>query len=173
MTPTSAKMAAHILAMPMAPSTRHRPLMPSANTMFSYTIRRHLREMRMALEIFRGSSSISTTSAASMAASEPMAPMAMPISARDSTGASLMPSPTKASLPSALLSRRSTCATLSAGSSSLCTSSTHSSPATWSATRRISPVSMTVFSTPACFRAAMASLAWGFTTSEMTMWPAY
>ena len=94
------------------------------------TIRRHLREMRMALEIFKGSSSISTTSAASMAASEPMAPMAMPISARDSTGASLMPSPTKASLPSALLSRRSTCATLSAGRSSLCTSSTHSSPAT-------------------------------------------
>ena len=33
------------------------------------------------------------------AASEPMAPIAMPISARDSTGASLMPSPTKASLP--------------------------------------------------------------------------
>ena len=36
----------------------------------------------MALAIFSGSSSISTTSAASMAASEPMAPMAMPISAR-------------------------------------------------------------------------------------------
>ncbi len=32
-----------------------------------------------------------------MAASEPRAPMAMPTSARDSTGASLMPSPTKAS----------------------------------------------------------------------------
>ena len=57
----------------------------------------HLREMRMALAIFIGSSSISTTSAASMAASEPIAPIAMPISARLSTGASLMPSPTKAS----------------------------------------------------------------------------
>ena len=53
----------------------------------------------MALDIFMGSSSIRTTSAASMAASEPIAPMAMPISARESTGASFMPSPTKASLP--------------------------------------------------------------------------
>ena len=55
MTPTSAKMAAHILAMPMAPNTRHRPLMPSANTMFSYTIRRHFREILIALEIYMDS----------------------------------------------------------------------------------------------------------------------
>ena len=48
---------------------------------------------------------MSTMSAASMAASEPMAPMAMPMSARVSTGASLMPSPTKASLPLPLVSR--------------------------------------------------------------------
>ena len=86
----------------------------------------------MALAIFSGSSSISTTSAASMAASEPIAPMAMPISARLSTGASLMPSPTNASLslPPLSASSFSTCATLSAGSSSLCTSSTPSAPAT-------------------------------------------
>lgn len=32
---------------------------------------------------------------------------------------------------------------------------------------------MTVFSTPALCSCASASLAWGFTTSEMTMWPAY
>ena len=54
------------------------------------------RAMRMASAILAGSSSIRTTSAASMAASEPRAPMAMPTSARDKTGASLMPSPTKA-----------------------------------------------------------------------------
>ncbi len=79
----------------------------------------------MALAIFIGSSSISTTSAASMAASEPMAPMAMPMSARPSTGASLMPSPTKASFSFSDLffSSSSTFATLSAGSSSLYTSS--------------------------------------------------
>ncbi len=44
-----------------------------------------------------GSSSISTMSAASIAASDPMAPMAIPISALERTGASLMPSPTNAS----------------------------------------------------------------------------
>ena len=37
--------------------------------MFCYTMPMHLREMRMALAIFSGSSSMSTTSAASMAAS--------------------------------------------------------------------------------------------------------
>ena len=50
----------------------------------------------MALEIFNGSSSINTISAASMAASLPKAPIAIPISALDNTGASLIPSPTKA-----------------------------------------------------------------------------
>ena len=34
MTPTSAKMAVHILAMPSAPRTRQMPLTPSAKTMF-------------------------------------------------------------------------------------------------------------------------------------------
>ena len=106
-----------------------------------------------------------------MAASLPMAPMAMPMSARLSTGASLMPSPTKASLalPRCWPSSSSTLLTLSAGSRSLRTSSTPSSAATASATRLVSPVSMTVLSTPALCSAAMASLAWGFTTSEITM----
>ena len=70
-----------------------------AKTMFCRTIRSVFREIFMARAILEGLSSISTMSAASMAASEPMAPMAMPMSARVSTGASLMPSPTKASLP--------------------------------------------------------------------------
>ena len=34
MTPTSAKMASHMLARPRAPRSRHRPLTPMANTMF-------------------------------------------------------------------------------------------------------------------------------------------
>ena len=86
----------------------------------------------MALAIFIGSSSISTTSAASMAASEPMAPMAMPMSARESTGASLMPSPTKASFSFCplLRSSSSTFSTLPAGSSWLHTWSMPSSAAT-------------------------------------------
>ena len=109
----------------------------------------------MALAIFRGSSSISTTSAASMAASEPMAPMAMPISARDSTGASLMPSPTKASLRLVgfAAAGASTCSTLS-GRQQLAVHLVHAQfcghagrPPRWT-----SPVSMTVFSTPACFQ---------------------
>ena len=100
--------------------------------MFSCTMRMHLREILMALAIFIGSSSISTTSAASIAASLPIAPIAMPMSARESTGASLMPSPTKASFaPSgSALSNSSTRATLSAGSSSARTSSTPRSRAT-------------------------------------------
>ena len=68
-------------------------------TMFCRTMRIHLREIRMAFPSFLGSSSISTTSAASMAASEPMAPMATPTSARARTGAALMPAPTKATAP--------------------------------------------------------------------------
>jgi len=57
-----------------------------------------LREMPMAMAIFLGSSSMMTTSEASMAASEPMAPMVIPMSALTSDGASLIPSPTKATL---------------------------------------------------------------------------
>ncbi len=99
--------------------------------------------------------------------------MAMPMSARESTGASLMPSPTKASFPLGDFSESSasTRATLSAGSSWVWTSSRPSSCATLSPTALASPVSMTVSCTPWAFRAAMASFASGFTSSEMTMWP--
>ena len=135
----------------------------------------HFLDIFMALDIFMGSSSIRTTSAASMAASEPIAPMAMPISARESTGASFMPSPTKASLPFLPVSASSfsTSATLSAGSRSLRYSSMPSFFAMYSATRPISPVSMTVFFTPIFFSSAMAALEVGFSTSDITTWPAY
>ncbi len=114
-----------------------------------------------------------------MAASEPIAPMAMPMSARVSTGASLMPSPTKASLPLPApcawvsSSSFSTSATLSCGSSCARNSSMPSSFATAAATSARSPVSMTVFFTPAARKAATASAASGLTTSAMTMWPRY
>ena len=129
----------------------------------------------IALEIFSGSSSIRTTSAASIAASEPIAPIAIPISARVNTGASLIPSPTKASLSfSAFVeSSSSTFDTLSAGSNSLYTSSIPSDCATWSATRFASPVSITVFSTPAFFNSAITSFECGFNISEITICPAY
>ena len=93
-TPTSANTASHMEATPKAPRMRNSPFTARANTIFSRTMRRHLRAMSMAWMSLAGSSSISTTSAASMAASEPMPPMAMPTSARDRTGASLTPSPT-------------------------------------------------------------------------------
>ena len=138
-------------------------------------MRRHLREMRIALEIFAGSSSISTTSAASIAASEPIAPMAMPISARPNTGASFMPSPTKANLYFSGLRpiTSSTFSTFPAGSNSLYTSSIPNSEATCSATAPASPVSIIVFSIPAALSEAIASLAPGFITSEITICPAY
>ena len=84
-------------------------------------MRIHFLAILIAFEILSGSSSIKTISAASIAASEPSAPIAIPISALESTGASLIPSPTKASLSfsSLLASNSSTFATLSAGKSSL------------------------------------------------------
>ena len=97
-TPTSPNTASHIPAMPSAPRTRNTLLMPRAITMFCITIRFVAFATSMASTSFDGSSVIRTTSAASIAASEPRPPMAMPTSARARTGASLMPSPTKASL---------------------------------------------------------------------------
>ena len=147
--------------------------------MFCHTMPMVLRAMPIARAMLDGLSSMSTTSAASMAASEPIAPMAMPMSARVSTGASLMPSPTNASLPfpaplSCVSSRSfSTSATLSWGRSCARNSSMPSSFATAAATSARSPVSMTVFFTPAARKAATASAASGFTTSAMTMCPMY
>ena len=69
---------------------------PKAKTIFWRTITIVFLAIFTTEAIFAGLSSISTISAASIAASEPILPMAIPISARDSTGASLIPSPTKA-----------------------------------------------------------------------------
>ena len=85
---------------------------------------------------------ISTTSAASMAISVP-APMAMPISARVSAGASLIPSPTIATLPLRFKER----ITLSfpSGSTPAITSSTPACRPTALAVRSLSPVSITTW----------------------------
>ena len=172
MTPTSAKIASHMLPIPTAVRRRQRSLTPIANQIFSRTMRRHFLEIRIAVTIRRGSSSIKTISAASIAASDPIAPIAMPISALASTGASLMPSPTKATLSfgdffEAIIS--STFATLSAGSSSACTSSTESFEATWSAAAFASPVSITVFVTPFFLSSRIACAECSLMTSEITI----
>ena len=83
---------------------------------------------------------MSTTSAASMATSVP-APMAMPVSARVRAGASLMPSPTMATLPCSF--RRRITASLPSGRTPAMTSSTPACAPMAFAVRSLSPVSMT------------------------------
>ena len=95
-TPTSAKTAIHIVAMPRTARTRTRSFMNMAKKVFSLARRRVLRAILTPTTIFDGLSSISTTSAASIAASDPRPPIAIPRSALASTGASLIPSPTNA-----------------------------------------------------------------------------
>ncbi len=90
-TPTSAKTASQMVAIPPAPRRSTTALMPIAKTIFCQTIFRVLLAIFIALTIFEGSSVISTTSAAFMAASEPTPPIAIPTSARARTGASSMP----------------------------------------------------------------------------------
>ena len=125
----------------------------------------------MAVAILAGSSSIRTTSAASMAASDPRPPMAIPISALERTGASFIPSPTKASFSFSPFSEISfsTSATLSAGRSSLFTISMPSSSATESATFLASPVSITTCSTPFALSSETILAAVGLTISDMRM----
>ena len=125
--------------------------------------------------IFDGSSSIKTISAASIAASEPSAPIAIPISARDNTGASFIPSPTKASffLGDFSPSNFSTHSTLSAGRSSAWYSSRPRFSATILAVSFESPVSITVLSIPLFLRLEIAFFELSLTTSDITMQPAY
>ena len=69
-----------------------------AKIMFCLTILNVFLDNLIAEAIRLGSSFIITTSAASIAASLPKPPMAIPTSARAKTGASFIPSPTKATL---------------------------------------------------------------------------
>ena len=116
---------------PVAPSTIMMAFTISDSAMFCFTICSVCRAPRMAAESFMGSSSISTTSAASMAASEPMAPMATPASASAREGASLIPSPTNSTAPRSLPEIScSMCFTLSPGIRPAWNSST---PTFWAA----------------------------------------
>ena len=83
---------------------------------------------------------MSTTSAASMATSAP-APIAIPISAAVSAGASFMPSPTMATLPFFL--RRRITLSLPSGSTPAMTSSTPACAPIAFAVLSLSPVSIT------------------------------
>ncbi len=96
-TPTSANTASHILATPNAPRSSTSAFIKSAKTIFCFTILKVFLEIFTTCAIFLTSSSIRTTSAASIAASEPILPIAIPTSTLVSTGASLIPSPAKAS----------------------------------------------------------------------------
>ena len=90
---------------------------------------------------------IRTTSAASMATSVP-APMAMPVPARVRAGASLMPSPTMATLPFSLRARITL--SLPSGRTPAITWSTPACRPMASAVRWLSPVSITTRMPMAC-----------------------
>ena len=141
--------------------------------MFCFTMRSVFLAILTTDAIFVTSSSIRTISAASIAASEPILPIAIPMSALVSTGASLIPSPTNArrSFCFSAFKSASTCSTLPPGNSSACTSSIPSVCATVSAASLRSPVSMTVCLTPTCFISRIASFAPSLMVSEMTTAP--
>ena len=128
-----------------------------------------LRPMATASATLPMSSGSTTMSAASLAAVAPRAPMAIPMSAAASTGASLTPSPTIA------MGRCGECetnSTLSTGRQFACTSSMPSAAAMCSAVARSSPVSMVTARTPCARSAAMVADAFGRTSSRNTSAPA-
>ena len=122
----------------------------------------------MAVAASSSESFISTTSAESMAMSVP-APMAMPMSARISAGASFTPSPTMATLCPCSCRRRMT-ASFSVGSTSAMASPMSSCLRMASAVLRLSPVSMTTFS-PISRKRRMAARLVSRTVSATAMTP--
>ena len=126
----------------------------------------------MALAIDVISSLIKTTSAASIATSLPTPPIAIPISLLARTGASLIPSPTKATTWS-LPINFSNCVTLSCGNKSLYTWSIPILEAISRATVEWSPVSITVFETCAFFKSWIPGIVDSLITSATTICPKY
>ena len=120
-----------------------------------------------------GLSSIITTSAASIAASCPRPPIAMPISALARTGASFIPSPANATFSPSLTpdNTSSNLSTLSPGNNSLYTSVIPIASATCLAIPALSPVSITVLSTPKLLRPLIASFESPFISSAITIAP--
>ena len=97
--PVSAKTAIHMVALPVSARSAKMILTPMAKAMFSTSKPWVMRERRTSVAIDEILSSITAMWAASMALSVPRTPMAMPMSARASAGASLMPSPAMAVRP--------------------------------------------------------------------------
>ncbi|MNT28948.1 hypothetical protein D3C72_1646650 [compost metagenome] len=129
--------------------------MPNARTMFCMRIAALWRDSLTKAGIFRKSSSISATSAVSMAVSVPATAMAKPISARASAGASLIPSPTMPTRwPWAY--RVSMLLSLSAGSRLPSARSIPTTVAMAWAVCGLSPVSMTVLMPSSC----SSAMAW-------------
>ena len=105
-----------------------------------------------------------------------MAPMAMPMSARPSTGASLTPSPTKASFAFAALLRQQRLHLVHlVARQQLAVYLVHAQLRRHRVGHRLCVAGEHdgLFHAGLLAAPAMASLAWGFTTSEMTMCPAY
>ena len=103
---------------PNPPRIKNSTFTPNAKAMFSLTIFIVLLEIFIAVTTLDGLSSIITTSAASITASEPRPPIAIPMSALVKTGASLMPSPANITLPLEFVISSSNLFTLSSGKSS-------------------------------------------------------
>src|SRR3990172_6779329 len=97
--PMSAATAIQRVAYPDTAAARKPALIASETTTFCRTIDTMRRPNMTASGIFLRSSAISATSAVSIAAGAPAAPIAMPTEARASAGASLIPSPTMATAP--------------------------------------------------------------------------
>ena len=95
-TPTSAITACHIVVIPAIPSNIAVTFINIAKVIFVITILLVFFFFFYAVVSFDISSVIITTSDASMAESDPMLPILIPISALIITGASLIPSPTNA-----------------------------------------------------------------------------
>ena len=170
--PTSANTAPHIVIKPNVPKIRKIILMPIVKTMFCFTIAIVFCAILMAAGIFVSLSSIITTSAASIAASDPNAPIAIPTSALASTGASFIPSPTNITdlFVTLLLTISSSFATLSVGSSCVYILSIPILLATSFVGFSWSPVSIIIFFTSFFFFHIAFSVS-GFSSSDSVIYP--
>ncbi len=116
------------------------------------------------------SSDIRTISAASIATSLPISPIAIPRVATAIEGASLTPSPTIATyLKSLTIS--STFLTLSSGRREALKSSRPTAAATWRAVPSLSPVNITIFFTPTSLRDFITDTVSDFILSDIEIRP--
>ena len=127
------------------------------------------RPIRTAVAVLARSSVRITTSADSLAAVAPRAPIATPTSAAASTGASLTPSPTMSTGRCGALR---TVRTLSSGRHSGSTRVMPSAAATCSTVARASPLSTRISRTPSAVSSAIVAAASSRTWSLITRVPA-